>query len=808
MYNVIGIGITTIVLYFISYFLCRFNLFSWKTHLRLWNYLLAAAFTFTALAGIFLALQVNYKWNIPVLKTILRWHVEVGIGMTVTGFIHFLRHFSYFTGRSPEKEKQASRPADIGVLSGWDLPLNLFITGFISSSVQFLLLREMMNITGGYELISGAFLCSWLIGSAAGSGLAPKSQLTDIRRINLLFSAGPFASVSILLLLSRLFLEPGETPSFLAGMVLTFLVLLPFCLISGFTFIKLVAAGQERNIIPGKSFSIETAGGIAAGIIVSILSAGILDTYQTMLLIVTLGITWTLLTFFIDNKSKKLALKSVVLFFSVILILGSPDRILRQVLLRGITVTETFDTPYGNVTKGEYRNEPSIYYNQRLMVYNNDATDSEEDIHYGMLQTEKPGNVLLISGPVDSRMKELSKYKPAKVIFAERDPALSVMETPVKPGFSTVLEIVNDDALSFVRKTKEKFDAVIMLLPPPSSLLLNRYYTFEFFTDVRNSLNPGGVFSCSPGINPNYFNRESIRLYSSVFNSLKAVFENVVPVSGNKLYFIASNKELSTAFSELAVRKNINNLYVGPDYLSDDLTALKSNEITSLMDSSTRVNRSAFPVACFYYQSFSLSKNLNAKIPGIVLMALLFALSLKSLKPDNSIMFFSGLTLAGYEIILLLLLQVSIGNMYQLTGLIIAGLMAGLAAGSGLRIPYLERLTVASKAWLLIMVYAVLGLVAGNIIAMEKRYAVTIILILSGFLPAVVTGNIFRDLTSGRTGNSHTAGIYSADLSGSAIGFIAFPGLAVPLLGISRSLFILPLLVVAGILYSLTGKKH
>ncbi len=70
--------------------------------------------------------------------------------------------------------------------AGPDIAANLFITGFISSSVQLLLLREMMNITGGYELIAGAFLCSWLIGSAAGSGLAPGSSLTDIRKINLL----------------------------------------------------------------------------------------------------------------------------------------------------------------------------------------------------------------------------------------------------------------------------------------------------------------------------------------------------------------------------------------------------------------------------------------------------------------------------------------------------------------------------------------------------------------------------------------------------------------------------------------------
>lgn len=808
MYNVIGIGTTTIVLYLISYILCRIHLFSRQTHLKLWNFILAAAFTLTALAGVFLALQINYKWNIPFIKTILRWHVEMGIGMTLTGFLHFFRHLSYFRVKSASEETQVKQVFNNTAGSGRNLSVNLFIVGFISSSVQLLMLRETMNITGGYELISGAFLFSWLIGSAAGSALAPKSQLNDIPRINLLFSTGPIISVTLMLLLSRLLLEPGETPSFLTGMVFTFLVLLPFCLISGFTFIKLVSEGQERNLVPGKSFSVETAGGIAAGIIISLLSAGILNTYQSMLLIVTLGIAYTALTFFIFNKNQKFVFRCAILIISALLIIFSPDIILRQLLLKGINITNTFDTPYGNVTESEYRNEVSIYYNQRLMFYNNDAAESEEDIHYGMLQTDNPGNVLLISGPVHSRMKELDKYSLKSVVYAERDPALSLMGTSVEPVTSSVLKIVNTDAISFIRKTETKFDAVIMLLPPPSSLLLNRYYTFEFFTEVRNKMNPEGVFSCSPGINPNYFNKESIRLYSSIFNSLKAVFKNVVPVGGNKLYFIASDKEISTAFSELAVRKNINNLYVCSDYIQDDLTALKSAEIASLMDIGVKNNMSAFPVASFYYQSFSLSKNLNEKIPGIVLLTLLFALSLRSLRSNNSIMYFSALALAGYEIILLLMLQVSIGNMYQLSGLIIAGLMAGLAAGSGIGIRLSGRVPVSVKTALLILVYSGIGLAAPKIIALEGHFSVTIILILSGFLPAFVTGSFFTDLTSGKTGNSDPARVYSADLSGSAAGFIAFPGLAVPLLGISVSLFILPVLILAGFLFYLTGNKH
>ncbi len=238
-------------------------------------------------------------------------------------------------------------------------------------------------------------------------------------------------------------------------------------------------------------------------------------------------------------------------------------------------VTDTFDTPYGNITRGEYHNESSTYYNQRLLIYNNDAVESEEDIHYAMLQTEAPDNVLLISGPIGSRLNEIKKYKVQKVIYVERDPALTKIDSPGNADWSEVLQIENEDAFSFVRKTSEKFDAVIMLLPPPSSLSLNRYYTLEFFLSVKSRMNKDGVFSCSPGINPNYFNKESVRLYSSVFNSLKEVFKNVVPVSGNKLYFIASDKELSTSICQLAQEKNINNIYVGPDYLSDDLLSFK-----------------------------------------------------------------------------------------------------------------------------------------------------------------------------------------------------------------------------------------
>ncbi len=807
MYHVIGTGFTAIVLYLISYFFYRNGFYTLQVHRRLWNSILAVAFVFTALAGLFLALQVNYKWNIPIIKSILKWHVEFGIGMATTGIFHLLWHFTYF--RQFFKKKELTPLYDnIRKTDSTDIVMNLFIVGFISSSIQLLLLKEMMNISGGYELIAGTFLGSWLIGSATGAAMAGKSPLNDIRKINLIFSISPVISIFLLLILSRLYLKSGETPSFLVSMVYTFLVLIPFCFVSGFTFVKLISIARTiKDFIPGKSFSVETTGGIAAGITISLLSSGVLNTYQMILLIIISGLSYVLFSFFLKNKRMRLFVKFIILGITSIIIISSPDIIFRQLLLRGINVTGSEETPYGNITKAEYGGEESIYYNQRLLTYNDDAIEREEDIHYTLLQSEKPERILMISGSINSHLPEIMKYPVKKVVYVERDPALTKLEKSSAVGGFKDLIVENDDAFSYVRKTREKFDAVIVLLPPPSTLLLNRYYTIEFFALIKKRLEPTGIFSCSPGINPNYLNKESVNLYSTVYNSLVAVFKNVIPVAGNKLYFIASDKNLSTAFCELTLKKNISNVYVGPDFLSDDLITAKSNEVISLMDKKIKLNKSALPVASFYYQSYNLSKNLNEKIPAIVLLVLAFALPLLLIKRKSLMMYFSASALAGFEIIVLLILQLTMGNMYQLTGMILAGLMAGLAVGSGIKIRFLDDHSFGLKTTLLLFFYLIMGFVITSILTLKGGFGVVCLIVLSAFLPALLTGNLFREFTLRKNGDSDPSVVYSADLAGSALGFILFSGLVVPVFGIKVSLFLLSLLIFTGFLFGTVRNK-
>ena len=610
-----------------------------------------------------------------------------------------------------------------------------------------------------------------------------------------------------MILFSRLFLKQGETPSFLVAVLYTAIVLIPFCLISGFAFIKLLSAAHKTGYSPGKSFSVETAGGMVAGITISIISTGILNTYQNLFLIILLGISYTLLTFYISKHSFRLIFKIGILAISIFLILSSPDIIFRQLLMRGMRITKTTDTPYGNITESDYQGKTSVYYNQRLLAYNDDSMESEEDIHYCMLQANNHDSILLISGPISSRIKELEKYKPRKVIYVENDPALIEMTGSTQGEFPLLLETKNEDAFNYIKRTSIRFNAVIMLLPPPSSLSLNRYYTVEFFKAVKYKMRNGGVFSCSPGINPNYLNKESVKLYSSIYNSLNSVFKNVIPISGNKLYFLASDNELTSNICELVIKRNIENIYVSPDYLFDDLISEKSKEVISTLDSSVNKNSLNLPIACFYFQSFNLSKKLGEKIPSIVILAALFALTLRTVHKETSIMYFSALALAGYEILLLIMLQTAAGNMYQATGLVIAGIMTGLAVGAGTKFRFTSK-RIFPTVILLCFLYLLMALISDNILNMDNRFLSTGSIIILGFFPAFLTGNFFRNLTLEYNSEIKISRIYSADLAGSAVGFIIFSAFIIPLVGIFLSLSFLSGLIFIGFLLSAIGKKR
>ncbi|MGQ9619652.1 MAG: hypothetical protein ACUVTX_01545 [Bacteroidales bacterium] len=809
MYHVISTGIAVAILYLICHFFYRAGFFSLADHRKIWNIILAVTFLITGMAGLILALKVTYKWENTFFTNLIKWHVETGIAFSFTGIIHLLWHLTYFRNLFKIENKSAdSFEPDAGKPSAKHYAINLFFIGYLSSSVQFLLMREMLNVAGGYELVAGTFLASWLISSAAGSFYAGKSNIQNLKQLNTFFAFSPVLSLTLMILINRLYLNPGETPSFLVSIIFTLLVLFPFCFISGFVFIKVLLAARRMNLYnSGKSFSIETIGGITAGLTVTLFSSGILNTYQILIISIILFFLYLAMMYYKPDLKLKFIFISSGIIFILISIWISPDRFFRQVLLHGIKVEKSQDTPYGNITYGLYGNEQSTFYNHRIARWRNDEIEREENIHYAMLQHDKPESVLLISGDPASSISEVMKYHVAKIFYVERDPELVRAFIRENIPGKEIVSAKSTDAYRFIKNTSEKFDVVIMVLPPPSTLLLNRYYTKEFFEEIRNRLNEKGVFACTPGSAENYYNYQSALLYSVIYNTINTVFHNVLPVAGNKLFFIASDKELNPGICSLLEEKKIKNIYVSPDYLDDELIKRKSEEIISIIDRSTKINTLSRPVACFHFQSYNLTRDLTKIIPALIIMMLLFFFPVFTIKRGNFPIYSAAASLAGYEILTLMAIQSSAGNIYHLTGLIIAGIMGGLSAGAWFEPFFPGKNRTSFLMTNLLAFYLAGGLFINKIIFIDNPLIIVIVFLILGFIPSFFTGSLFRVLTEKTGKNQSPSRVYGSDLAGSALGFIAISGITIPLAGITGTLLIISALIFTGLIFALAGNK-
>jgi len=90
----------------------------------------------------------------------------------------------------------------------------------------------------------------------------------------------------------------------------------------------------------------------------------------------------------------------------------------------------------------------------------------------------------------------------------------------------------------FVRTTANRYDAAIINLPDPATAQLNRFYTLEFFGELKHVLNEGAVVSISLLPAAEYQGSEARRLSSILAMTLHHVFANVliVPARGTIIW--------------------------------------------------------------------------------------------------------------------------------------------------------------------------------------------------------------------------------------------------------------------------------
>ncbi len=95
-YDLLLVSLITICLYLLTMFLAALGWIKKQTHRRFWNVLLLLTFLVSCLFGFFLVIQINYNILMDWFKTLLYWHVEIGIAMTIISVFHIWWHLRYF----------------------------------------------------------------------------------------------------------------------------------------------------------------------------------------------------------------------------------------------------------------------------------------------------------------------------------------------------------------------------------------------------------------------------------------------------------------------------------------------------------------------------------------------------------------------------------------------------------------------------------------------------------------------------------------------------------------------------------------
>ncbi|WP_430791338.1 polyamine aminopropyltransferase [Virgibacillus flavescens] len=193
-------------------------------------------------------------------------------------------------------------------------------------------------------------------------------------------------------------------------------------------------------------------------------------------------------------------------------------------------------------------------------------------VHPTMAQADSHENVLILGGGDGIAAKEVLQYDDVDSIsLVDLDPAVvelantnqKLLELNENSLKSPKLEVIHEDAFQFLQDSDEWYDVIIVDLPDPNNESLNKLYTKEFYSLIRNHLLPGGaamVQSTSP-----VFATKVYWTISETIESTGMFVENLhvdVPSFGNWGFVMASRDEIS--IKDLSIE-------VETEFITDDM---------------------------------------------------------------------------------------------------------------------------------------------------------------------------------------------------------------------------------------------
>ncbi len=711
----------------------------------------------------------------------------------------------------------------------------VFVSGIAAVMSQALLIRESLAFFAGNELVSGIVFFFWLLWTGLGSILYSKCKpkfapiltyalLLFLLCISLMFSLIFFRIAPVVFSLPF-----GEVVGFEKIIIISVITLCPTCLVFGALF-----PSASSIILAQKVYLIEGLGSFAGGLLFSFLLVSILPPFGIILIIISL-----LLFAGLFCLKKKLLLILCLLPLFLLIKIDALEFFFRKVQVPGQQLIGLYESRYGTIAITRTESQLNFYSNGFFDFAYPDNYTAEEAVHYPLLLHYKPEDVLLIGGGMAGGIDEILKHWTVKkLIYLELDPKIiEVSRKYISSSVDNRLNIIIADGRFFIKKTKDKFDCIIINLSDPINAQLNRYYTKDFFQEVKSRLKSDGLFSIRITAPSDILSPIYKQFLGTIYQSLQAVFKNIYVLPAAKTTYIAGDyaitEKIANILKEQIEQRNLNLLYVNSYFFDYNFTEERINYLkTSIEQSRAYPNTDLKPV-CYYFNNMLyggiISKNLKwlfmnfFKVhPIIFFLPLILILLFWHRKTIIYLSVFSmGAGGISAELILLILFQVFYGYVYAWLGIIIGFFMLGLTCGTFIYIRFKKKLfedyssplkgegmsegvRILSVIQLSIALYFSIILIMSIAKIPGANYAIGVLIFVGGFF-----GGLHFPLSLEILGSKKAGVLYGIDLLGSSFGAMITTIILIPILGILHTLLILIALnILVGIGLKRFSAKH
>jgi spermidine synthase len=442
------------------------------------------------------------------------------------------------------------------------LLIYIILWGVSLSITQTVLFREYLCVAEGNEISVGLMLSLWLLFNSMGALLwafrkgVVSSKLYLFPIIGFLLSI--FAIVFLRYVNVILSIPQGTTADLKTIFFIGLLSVSLPAIISGSSFPFLCAQPDlsERKESIALVYGCESLG-LVIGYLLTIIAISIKVSHFSLLsFLYGLSLIYLLILKKEGIYIIKKLLTAVVVLFTVLFTLHYLDRFTLQNSFlyrnKGYEFIDYIDTNYNRNVLAKRSEQYALFVNNRFSRLIGDDYNSKLISHLTMSILENTKDVLVVGEASFDMLKHIGEHRAVRIDYIEYDSNLrKFLQKNISINRIDGVNTIFDDGRRFIRETEKKYDVVILDISDPINLQLNRFYSVEFFGEVKRILNERGILLLSlPSISsvPSDTKREFL---ISVFNALKNQFMIVKPVEYDRTYLLSSQIDFDLEFDNL-----------------------------------------------------------------------------------------------------------------------------------------------------------------------------------------------------------------------------------------------------------------